>query len=305
VITVAVVAGKVIGCGLGAFVTGNDGRTSMQVGMSLAQIGEFSFIIAALGLSLHVTSEFLYPIAVAVSALTTLFTPYLIRGAVPLSSFLGRRMPSGAARVGNTYTRWLQNLSPGSGRTVLLQMVRRIILQIALNLALVAAIFLASSYFSPSLDRWLGGWIGPVQFRHAALWGAALIASMPCLVAVYRKLKTLALLLAEVSVTPRHAGRFTGGLRRVIAECVPIFGMFGIFLLMVALSGRILPPRDLLIVVLAAAAVLLGITWRWFVRVHAHLQIALRETLDKNRDEHAEEAHDAASAGRRHESPER
>ncbi|WP_347554808.1 cation:proton antiporter [Robbsia sp. KACC 23696] len=298
VITVAVVLGKVLGCGLGAFVTGNDGRTSMQVGMSLAQIGEFSFIIAALGLSLHVTSDFLYPVAVAVSALTTLFTPYLIRAASPLSALIGRRMPTRVARVGGVYTQWLQNLAPEGNGTVLLQLVRRVLLQIALNLALVAAIFLAISYFSPSLDHWLGRWIGPVPLRHAALWGAALLASMPCLVAVYRKLKSLALLLAEVSVTPRHAGRYTSGLRRVIAECIPVFAMLGIFLLMVALSGRILPPRDLLIVVLAAAAVLLGITWRWFVRVHARLQIALRETLDRNRDEHVEEAHDAANAGR-------
>jgi CPA2 family monovalent cation:H+ antiporter-2 len=306
VITVAVVLGKVIGCGVGAFVTGNDGKTSMQVGMSLAQIGEFSFIIAALGLSLQVTSDFLYPIAVAVSALTTLFTPYLIRAAGPLSALIGRRLPGRVARVGGLYTQWLQNLAPeGAGRTFWLHMVRRIVLQIALNLALVAAIFLAISYFSPSLDRWLGDWIGPVPFRHATLWGAALMASMPCLVAVYRKLKSLALLLAEVGVTPRHAGRYTGGLRRVIAECVPVFGMLGIFLLMVALSGRILPPRDLLIVVLAAAAVLLGITWRWFVRVHARLQIALRETLDRNRDEHGEEAHDATSAAGNEDAPKR
>lgn len=79
VITVVVVLGKVLTCGFGTFVAGNDLKSSMRVGMGLAQIGEFSFIIAALGLTLKVTSDFLYPIAVAVSALTTLLTPYLIR----------------------------------------------------------------------------------------------------------------------------------------------------------------------------------------------------------------------------------
>src|SRR5471030_1735690 len=67
VITVAVVLGKVLSCGLGAFIAGNDGRTSLRVGMGLSQIGEFSFIIAALGMTLQVTSNFLYPVAVAVS----------------------------------------------------------------------------------------------------------------------------------------------------------------------------------------------------------------------------------------------
>ncbi|HEY9509636.1 MAG TPA: cation:proton antiporter, partial [Verrucomicrobiae bacterium] len=68
VITLAVVIGKVVTCSFGAFVGGNDTRTSLRVGMGLAQIGEFSFIIASLGVTLKVTSSFLYPIAVAVSA---------------------------------------------------------------------------------------------------------------------------------------------------------------------------------------------------------------------------------------------
>src|SRR5204863_6937096 len=70
VITIAVVAGKVVTCAFGSFVAGNDTRTSLRVGMGLAQIGEFSFLIAALGLTLDVTSQFLYPIAVAVSRIT-------------------------------------------------------------------------------------------------------------------------------------------------------------------------------------------------------------------------------------------
>ncbi|HEY0552538.1 MAG TPA: cation:proton antiporter, partial [Verrucomicrobiae bacterium] len=74
VISFAVVVGKVLTCSFGAFVAGNDRRTSLRVGMGLAQIGEFSFIIAALGLSLKVTSDFLYPVAVTVSAITTLLS---------------------------------------------------------------------------------------------------------------------------------------------------------------------------------------------------------------------------------------
>src|SRR5262249_28877441 len=72
VFTALVIAGKFIGVSLGAFLTGNGTRTSVQAGMSLTQIGEFSFIIAGLGISLGATRDFLYPIAVAVSAITTL-----------------------------------------------------------------------------------------------------------------------------------------------------------------------------------------------------------------------------------------
>lgn len=95
-LTAVVIAGKVIGVSLGAFLAGNGTRTSMQAGMSLAQIGEFSFIIAALGLSLGATREFLYPVAVAVSALTTLTTPWLIRASGPAASLLDLRGLTGA-----------------------------------------------------------------------------------------------------------------------------------------------------------------------------------------------------------------
>ena len=111
-ITVAVVLGKMFSCGMGAFIAGNDGRTSLRVGMGLSQIGEFSFIIAALGMTLKVTSDFLYPVAVAVSAITTLLTPYLIRAADPLSQHLANAMPQRMARIFGHYGDWLRSIQP-------------------------------------------------------------------------------------------------------------------------------------------------------------------------------------------------
>lgn len=139
VITVAVVLGKMLSCGLGAFIAGNDGRTSLRVGMGLSQIGEFSFIIAALGMTLQVTSDFLYPVAVAVSAITTLLTPYLIRGADPLSLKLASIMPRRVARVFGMYGEWLRSIQPQGQSAVLAGMIRRILLQVGVNLALVMA----------------------------------------------------------------------------------------------------------------------------------------------------------------------
>jgi CPA2 family monovalent cation:H+ antiporter-2 len=83
VLSAVVISGKVIAVTAGAFITGNGLRASIQSGMSLAQIGEFSFIIAAVGLAAGVTRSFMYPVAVSVSAITTLTTPWLIRAAEP------------------------------------------------------------------------------------------------------------------------------------------------------------------------------------------------------------------------------
>lgn len=92
-ITVITIAGKLLGSGFGAVLSGRSLKHSTQAGMSLAQIGEFSFIIASLGVSLKVVSDFLYPIVIAVSAVTTFTTPYLIRYSGPMYSWIEARLP--------------------------------------------------------------------------------------------------------------------------------------------------------------------------------------------------------------------
>lgn len=92
-ITVITIIGKLAGSGFGAVLSGRNLKQSTQAGMSLAQIGEFSFIIASLGVSLKVTSDFLYPIVIAVSAVTTFTTPYMIRYSGPMYDWIEARLP--------------------------------------------------------------------------------------------------------------------------------------------------------------------------------------------------------------------
>ncbi|MBA5705589.1 cation:proton antiporter [Pseudomonas fulva] len=286
VITLAVVLGKMLSCGMGAFIAGNDGRTSLRVGMGLSQIGEFSFIIAALGMTLQVTSDFLYPVAVAVSAITTLLTPYLIRAADPLSIKLGNVVPGRLARVLSLYGEWLRNIQPQGQSAMVAAMIRRILLQVGVNLALVIAIFFSGGYFAGRLGTWLSQWVSDVSQQKAVIWGAALLLSLPFLIAAYRKLKALSMLLAEMGVKPEMAGRHTQRVRRVIAEVIPLISLLVIFLLLSALSASILPTNELLLIIAIVAAVVVALLWRWFIRVHTRMQIALLETLENNRDNH-------------------
>lgn len=93
IIVLVTLVGKLVSSSFGALLSGQSLRHSVQIGMSLAQIGEFSFIIAGLGMTLHSTSDFLYPIAVAVSAVTTLATPYMMKFADPLHLMLEKKLP--------------------------------------------------------------------------------------------------------------------------------------------------------------------------------------------------------------------
>jgi CPA2 family monovalent cation:H+ antiporter-2 len=92
---------------VGSLITGQPLKMAIQSGLSLSQIGEFSFIIATLGLSLNVISDFLYPIAVAVSVLTTFTTPYMIKLSEPLYAFAMRLLPG----------RWIENIEAYSVST--------------------------------------------------------------------------------------------------------------------------------------------------------------------------------------------
>ncbi|GGE68964.1 transporter (CPA2 family) [Pedobacter psychrotolerans] len=147
IITLATILGKFLSSGLGALLSGQPLKTSVQAGLSLAQIGEFSFIIATLGLTLKVTSDFLYPIAVAVSAITTFTTPYLIKHSETFYNFLNRILPK----------KWLEGISRYSSSTAGITTLSdwKILLRsyafntIIHSVIIVAVIFLASRYIQP------------------------------------------------------------------------------------------------------------------------------------------------------------
>lgn len=94
VLCVAIILGQAVFGTTSFLLSGQPFRTAIQGGFSLAQIGEFAFIIASLGISLHVTDDFLYPVVVAVSIITTFFTPYMIRAARPVADAFERIMPA-------------------------------------------------------------------------------------------------------------------------------------------------------------------------------------------------------------------
>ncbi len=110
VITVVTIIGKMASSTIGSLISGQPLKQSIQSGMSLAQIGEFSFIIATLGLTLGVISDFLYPIAVAVSAITTFSTPYLIKMSDPFVRFAERSLPESVVRAIEQYSSGAQGI---------------------------------------------------------------------------------------------------------------------------------------------------------------------------------------------------
>lgn len=93
IITLAIIIGQSVFGTLGFMLSGQPLKTAMRCGFSMAQIGEFSFIIASLGLALGVIETFIYPVVVTVSVVTTFLTPYMIRGSVPVYNVIEKNLP--------------------------------------------------------------------------------------------------------------------------------------------------------------------------------------------------------------------
>ena len=94
IITLVTLVGKLIFSSLGVLLSGQTLKNAVHCGCSLAQIGEFAFIIASLGLSLGVIADYIYPIIVSVSIITTLTTPSFIKGSDKLYEWLEKVLPS-------------------------------------------------------------------------------------------------------------------------------------------------------------------------------------------------------------------
>lgn len=92
-IVMTILLGQAIFGTMGFFLSGQTLNTALRCGFSMAQIGEFAFIIASLGMSMGVIADFLYPVVVAVSVITTFLTPYMIKGADPAYRFIEKRLP--------------------------------------------------------------------------------------------------------------------------------------------------------------------------------------------------------------------
>lgn len=155
IVTLAVIVGQAFFGTFGVILAGQPLKTAMQCGFSLTQIGEFAFIIASLGVSLHVTSDFLYPIVVAVSVITTFLTPYMIRLADPASNFVDRHLPTSWRRMLTRYTSGSQTVNHESLWRKLLFALARIL--VVYSIVSISVILLSFRFVVPFFRESLPG----------------------------------------------------------------------------------------------------------------------------------------------------
>jgi len=282
-LTAAVIIGKVVSVSLGAFLTGSGMRTSVQAGLSLAQIGEFSFIIAALGLALHATGEFLYPVAVAVSAMTTLLTPWMIRASEPIAAWVDRKLPRPLQTFAVLYGSWLEELRARRPAATAVAGIRRLLRLLLLDAAIIAVLIVATSASIGRIAAFARDQLGLSQV--VARWlvvAAAAALSAPFCVGVVRLSQKLGVTLARLALPAEKHKRvdFAAAPRRMLVVTFQLAGVLLVGTPLLALTQPFLPAA-LGAAVLALLVVVLGVAfWRSATNLQGHVRAGAEVVLE-------------------------
>ena len=278
-----VVAGKVVGVTFGTFLAGYGVRTSVQAGMSLAQIGEFSFIIAALGLSTGATRDFLYPVAVTVSAATTLLTPWMIRWSAPVATRIDRRLPKPLRTFAALYGSWLEKMRQGGEPERASHGRRRRFRMLLIDLALVLGILIGASVWrNEAVERIATGTGISIATARYAFFAVVVLLSGAFCIGLVREAHRLVISLVAKAMPQAEPGKLdlAAAPRRALIVTLQIGIALLVGMPLLAIFQPFLPGFP-------AAAVLLGVLillgilfWRGAANLEGHVKAVSQVIVD-------------------------
>jgi CPA2 family monovalent cation:H+ antiporter-2 len=291
ILSVITIIAKVLAVGFATFVAGYPPREAVRVGIGMAMIGEFSFVIASLGAEQGVTSDFLLPIAVAVSATTALITPPLIRHSDTLIPWLGDRLPRAVRDYAHTYHTWVKRARLG-GADDTEAFHGRYDMGALLRAVSYGAVLVASAVAARFVDgQLITAWPDHAGLVTAGVFAAWVLVSIPLLVGLARAVRELVDNLVFVVIPPR----LTMGGRGQAAAAVLRNTLYAFLAILVTLIGvaagaAFLPPLPLMLgalgVVAVAAIVLRGSLKRLNVQIEQAVDVVFQaETPAGQKDE--------------------
>ena len=277
VFLVVVVIGKITSVTVGAFLTGQSVQTSVKTGMSLAQIGEFSFIIASVGITTGATDRLLYSIAVAVSGITTLLTPWLIRAAGPTAAWVDKKLPRALQTFSALYSSWLEQLriEPADGRSA---RNRRAIRWLIVDAVMVAAIIIGASVEMERIAAFAQNQTSmcPKNGQGWSSFSAQYSASAPFGIGLVQMARALGFELAN-RVFPTVAGEhvdLAAAPRRLLIVTLQLAILLLVGVPLIAITQPFLPPfRGALVLLFVVVLLAIGF-WRGAANFQGHARAA-------------------------------
>jgi len=272
VLSAVVVVGKTVAVSIPAFLTGAGVRGALQVGMSMAQIGEFSFIIAGLGMAQGAVPDYFYAVAVCVSALTTLTTPWMIRASGPVAAWVDRKLPHSLQTFVALYGTWIAGLkAPGPSGT----RAQRLVKMLILDAVLLAAVVIACSRFFPAGVSFLQARTGiGSRGAQAVALIAALALTLPFLVGIVRLVGGLAVEFARVALPARASGEvdLAAAPRRAFVVALQLMAAMALGFPLFLATQAFLPAGASAAVFALALVVLAVRLWRSVSNLQGHVR---------------------------------
>jgi CPA2 family monovalent cation:H+ antiporter-2 len=278
-LTVVVILGKLVAVGLGAFLAGRGTNTAIRTGLSMAQIGEFSFIIVSLGVATSAVRAFLFPVAVAVSAITTLATPWLIGSSDGIAAWVDRKLPRPLQTYATLYASWLDDLRRAPARRTRGDLLRGMLRWLALDAVLVAAVIIAAFLGYPPLVKVLAGRVDP-QVTAIVLALLALAVATPFGIGVVRTARGIAMMLSRIALPGTGKVDRADAPRRALVVTLEIAILLLTALPVLALTQPFLPPFRGALVLGAALALLAVTAWRSAQNLEGHMRAGAELLVD-------------------------
>jgi len=272
-LTATVIVGKVLAVTIGAFLAGHGRRTAIKAGMSLAQIGEFSFIIASVGVSAGVIASWIYPAAIAVSAITTLTTPLLIKLSNKAAAEIDHWLPEPIQTVAALYASWIERVRSAprvpTEKSATRRIVRIILVDAALLTALVIGVDLEIDRVSNIVGRMVA--LPPDRMRFVLVLVSGLIAA-PLIYGIITSARSLGLHLARRAFAEAQKGKVdpADAPRRALVILVQIAVVIAVGIPVVAITQPFLPPHQGAVVLSLLTVVLLVALWRNAANLQGH-----------------------------------
>ena len=272
-LTLAVIIGKTLAVTTGAFLAGHGRRTSMKAGMSVAQIGEFSFIIAGVGVASGKIGSFIYPVAIAVSAITTLTTPLLIKLSNRAAESIDHWLPGPIQTVAALYASWIERVRNAprapTGRSATNRVIRVILLDAVLLIAAVIGANLEIERLTAVVGEITGLPPGGVRLLIALAGGVIIV---PLMFGIITSARALGRILASRAFPDVQPGKVdpADAPRRALVIVVQIAVVIAVGIPVVAITQPFLPAHQGLAVLAVLTLILFLALWRNAANLEGH-----------------------------------
>jgi CPA2 family monovalent cation:H+ antiporter-2 len=273
VLTLAVIIGKVLAVTVGAFLAGHGRRTAIKAGMSLAQIGEFSFIIASVGVATGMIGSWMYPVAIAVSAITVLTTPLLIKLSNRAAASIDHWLPEPIQTVATLYGSWIERVRNAprapTERSATNRVIRIILLDAALLTVLVIGVDVEIERLSALVAGLLATSVERVRFLIVLVAG---LIAVPLIYGVITSARSLGLRLARRAFADAQKGKVdpADAPRRALVIVIQIAVVLAVGIPVVAITQPFLPANQGAFVLALLTLLLLLALWRNASNLQGH-----------------------------------